>query len=111
MTLRFSSRRFPLALGACYRAPWRLPGPDSHRLANTSLHEIASSLTTTSSHGAPFSGHAGFQLAPRDQADRDQRVASTQNALGDVAFAAAWAEGRAMALEQVIEYALAASDE
>jgi hypothetical protein len=40
-TLRFSPRRFPLALGACYRAPWRLPGPDLHRLVNTSLHEIA----------------------------------------------------------------------
>jgi hypothetical protein len=31
-------RRFRLALGACYRAPWRLPGPDLHRLANTNLH-------------------------------------------------------------------------
>jgi len=57
-TLRFSAKRFPLALGVCYRAPWRLPGPDFHRLANTSLHEIASSLNITSFQSVPFSGHA-----------------------------------------------------
>jgi hypothetical protein len=57
-TLRFSTRRFPLALGVCYRAPWRLPGPDFHRLVNTSLHETASSLSITSYQSGPFSGHA-----------------------------------------------------
>jgi hypothetical protein len=31
---------------------------------------------------------------------------SAQAALGDTAFASAWAEGRAMTLEQAIEYAL-----
>ncbi len=44
---------------------------------------------------------------PPFQADHDQRVASTRAALGDTAFASAWAEGRAMTLEQAIEYALA----
>jgi len=44
--------------------------------------------------------------APSDQADHDQRVASARAALGDANFAAAWAEGRAMTLEQAIEYAL-----
>ena len=43
LTLRFSAKRFPFTLGACYRAPWRLPGPDSHRLVNTNLHVSASS--------------------------------------------------------------------
>jgi predicted ATPase/Tfp pilus assembly protein PilF len=48
--------------------------------------------------------------APSDQADHDQRVASTRAALGDAVFAPAWAEGRAMTLEQAIEYALNAPD-
>ena len=47
LTLRFSARRFHPTLGVCYRAPWCLPGPDSHRLVNTSLHEIAFSLAIT----------------------------------------------------------------
>jgi predicted ATPase/class 3 adenylate cyclase/Tfp pilus assembly protein PilF len=46
--------------------------------------------------------------APSDQADHDQRVTSARAALGDAVFAAALAEGRAMTLEQAIEYALAA---
>jgi predicted ATPase/class 3 adenylate cyclase/Tfp pilus assembly protein PilF len=44
--------------------------------------------------------------APSDQADHDQRVASVRAALRDANFKAAWAEGRAMTLEQAIEYAL-----
>ena len=30
-------RAFPPTPAVCYRAPWRLPGPDSHRLATTSF--------------------------------------------------------------------------
>jgi len=37
LTLHFDVGRFPPAPAACYRAPWRLPGPDSHRLATTSF--------------------------------------------------------------------------
>ena len=48
----------------------------------------------------------GRQPVWAEQADHDQRVASTRDALGDPVFAAAWAEGRAMTLEQAIEYAL-----
>ena len=33
----FDPARFPTKPPACYRAPWRLPGPDFHRLATTSL--------------------------------------------------------------------------
>ena len=36
-TLRFDAGRFPPTPAACYRASWQLPGPDSHRLADTSL--------------------------------------------------------------------------
>ena len=36
----------------------------------------------------------------------ERTVAEGRAALGEAAFAAAWAEGRAMALEQAVEYAL-----
>src|SRR5438874_10224173 len=36
-TLGFDAGRFPPTPPACYRAPWRLPGRDSHPLAVTSL--------------------------------------------------------------------------
>jgi non-specific serine/threonine protein kinase len=41
-----------------------------------------------------------------DRSDHDRYVISTRVGLGEVAFAATWAEGRAMTLEQAIEYAL-----
>jgi hypothetical protein len=36
-TPRFDAGRFPPTPAACYQAPWRLPGPDFHRLADTRL--------------------------------------------------------------------------
>ncbi len=50
----------------------------------------------------------GVRRSPRIKVRYDDCVASTRAALGDAAFTAAWAEGRAMMLEQAIEYALAA---
>jgi non-specific serine/threonine protein kinase len=44
---------------------------------------------------------------PVDQASHDQWVVPTRAALGDTPFAATWAEGRALTLEQAVEYALA----
>jgi len=49
----------------------------------------------------------GHQPAAQDQADYNGRLAATQSRLGVIAFEAAWAEGRAMTLEQAIKYALA----
>jgi hypothetical protein len=46
LTLHFDAGRFPPTPAACYRAPWRLPGPDSHRLATTSLR--TSQITSSS---------------------------------------------------------------
>jgi hypothetical protein len=46
VTLHFDAGRFPPAPAACYRAPWRLPGPDSHRLATTSFR--TSQITSSS---------------------------------------------------------------
>jgi hypothetical protein len=49
----------------------------------------------------------GAPLLPADRAERERSVAAVRTALGQEAFAAAWAEGRAMALERAIAYALA----
>jgi non-specific serine/threonine protein kinase len=48
----------------------------------------------------------GLHRAPPDQVDHNRHVASTRSALGEAAFAAAWAEGRMMTLEEVSEYAI-----
>jgi hypothetical protein len=48
----------------------------------------------------------GGGLAAADQAEHDRYVALARDQLDEAAFAAAWAEGRAMAMEQAIAYAL-----
>jgi predicted ATPase/class 3 adenylate cyclase len=48
----------------------------------------------------------GYRLSPPDQISHDERVTRTCTALGNAALAGAWAEGRAMSLEQAIEHAL-----
>jgi hypothetical protein len=52
-------------------------------------------------------GAMGTPLAPGDRAEHDRSVAAARAALGENAFAAAWAEGRAMDLDQAIADALA----
>ncbi len=49
----------------------------------------------------------GHRFGPPERGDHDQRVASGRAALRDATFVAALAEGRALTLEQAIEYALA----
>jgi non-specific serine/threonine protein kinase len=49
----------------------------------------------------------GERYEPVDQDSLNQRVAPVHVALGDTAFTAAWDEGRAMTMEQAVEYALA----
>ncbi len=51
-----------------------------------------------------------FQLAPGHSALYEHYVTQTQGLLDAAAFDAAWAEGRAMTLEQAIDFALAADD-
>ncbi len=51
----------------------------------------------------------GIPLPPSDRAEYDRRVSAVAAALGQERLAAVWAEGRAMTLEQVIEYALNAA--
>jgi non-specific serine/threonine protein kinase len=48
----------------------------------------------------------GAPLPPPEQYDHDHQVALSRTGLGNAAFTAFWAEGRAMTLEQAIEYAL-----
>jgi hypothetical protein len=45
LTLGSDAGRFPPTPPACYRASWQLPGPDSHRLADTSLSTWVTSTT------------------------------------------------------------------
>jgi hypothetical protein len=52
VTLGFDPARFQTEPPACYRAPWRLPGPDSHRLATASL-SLDSVPITSNCLGAP----------------------------------------------------------
>lgn len=55
LTLRFDPTRFQTKPAVCYRAPWRLPGPDSHRQATTSMPTGVSDHAKTS-HG--FRAHS-----------------------------------------------------
>jgi predicted ATPase/DNA-binding CsgD family transcriptional regulator len=55
-------------------------------------------------------GKIGGHWYTHDRLEFESRVKAARVALGDAAFAAAWAEGRAMTLEQAIEYALAPTE-
>jgi hypothetical protein len=44
-------------------------------------------------------------LSPIARAENERQVATLRAALGDAAFAAAWAEGRVMTVEQVLAQA------
>jgi hypothetical protein len=48
----------------------------------------------------------GLRRAPSESADYERELTALQAALDKEAFAAAWAQGQAMTLEQAIEYAL-----
>jgi hypothetical protein len=48
----------------------------------------------------------GAPLPPAERSEHDRSVAAARAALGDEAFAAAWAEGRTMTFERAIAYAL-----
>ena len=52
----------------------------------------------------------GTILSPTENEDEKREIASVQEKLGDDAFALAWEQGRAMTMEQAIEYALKESE-
>ena len=52
---------------------------------------------------------AAGAMPPNEQERYDRRVAAAREDLGNDAFSAAWADGRAMSMQQAIDYAL--SDE
>ena len=47
-----------------------------------------------------------YQHSPEEEAWREPYLATTRSRLGEALWQAAWAEGRAMSMEQAIEYAL-----
>jgi hypothetical protein len=50
----------------------------------------------------------GSLLPPAEQEEMDERVSSGRMALGEEAFASAWDAGRAMTLDEAVEYGLSA---
>jgi len=75
LTLRFSTGRFPPALAACYRASWQLPGPDFHRLADTSLRVDHLNVTTSwSSLCTHAAGHTKLRLGHLPEAAERERA-------------------------------------
>jgi hypothetical protein len=48
----------------------------------------------------------GAPLPPAERAEHDRSVAAVRTTLGEEAFAAAWAEGRAMSRDQAVAFAL-----
>jgi hypothetical protein len=52
----------------------------------------------------------GYRPLVEERSDRNRCIATARVGLGEAAFAAAWAEGRAMTLERAIEDALAAGE-
>jgi hypothetical protein len=50
---------------------------------------------------------SGYAFLFADSAGAEEDLAAARRALGEAAFVAAWAEGRAMTVEQALEYALA----
>jgi hypothetical protein len=56
--------------------------------------------------GGGAEGSAWYSFSPGDLADYEQDIAEARAAIGEEAFAAAWEQGRAMSLEQVVAYAL-----
>jgi hypothetical protein len=55
---------------------------------------------------AALRGAMGAPLPPADRAKHQRQVASTRAALGEEVVAAAWAEGRALPLEEAVASAL-----
>src|SRR5207244_1410082 len=56
--------------------------------------------------GKACTGTPGARPPVADATEYERTVAEGRAALGEAAFVAAWAEGRAMSLEQALEYAL-----
>jgi hypothetical protein len=75
----------------------------AHREAQRAAQLYAAAAALREALGAP--------VAPADRADHERRVAAVRACLGEEGFAASWAEGRAMGLEEAIASALQAGGE
>ena len=60
---------------------------------------------------ATLRGPVGSVIDPADQPEYDRITTDLQKGLGQEAFEAAWADGKAMPLENIIEYALSKPEE
>src|SRR5664280_3764879 len=76
-TLRFDAGRFPPTPAVCYRASWQLPGPDSHRLADTSLRVDYLNATTSKGDITSRTHAAGHTKLPLGLPDAAEAGAAT----------------------------------
>jgi predicted ATPase/class 3 adenylate cyclase len=75
-------------------------------LAATSAESNPQWAVKLYSAAAALMSAANIRLEPVTRRDVDHYMAVAKERLGDAGFSAAWAEGRAMTLEQAVEYAL-----
>jgi predicted ATPase/DNA-binding CsgD family transcriptional regulator len=60
--------------------------------------------------GQSFHVASVFEMVPLDRAEFDRHISVAREQLGEAAFEAAQAKGRAMTMEQAVDYALAGTD-
>jgi tetratricopeptide (TPR) repeat protein len=94
------------------RLAWQTRRPRTIAYVLETLAEVASAERCASAAASLYGAAAALResasvaIQPDDSADYDRAVAEVRTALGEDAFAAAWAAGAAMELEEVIACAI-----
>lgn len=93
------SLRIARSLGLRWGIAWSLE--DAARLA--ALQGLPGRALRLAGCAASLRRRIGMPLPPRERAEFDATLVPSRHALGETASAAAWAEGEAMAVEQVVD--------
>ena len=80
------------------------------RLAATTRRKQPKAAACLYATAAALRDAIGAPLPPSARVDVDHDVAATERVVGKEAFAAAWAQGRSMTLEQAVEWTMALPD-
>ena len=88
------------ALALARGQPQPSQGPDESRFRHARRGTVLLAAADALAKARGF--RQGFRLFLRDQAEFDHWLATAHAQLDDAVFAAAWAEGQAMTLEQAI---------
>jgi len=100
--LEESLRLWSTQVGTRWGIAWRLEGFAGLAAKEGQPERAARLFGAAKAMLDAFSAH----LDPIDRLGYDKNVTSIREQLGDAAFGKAWAEGRAMTMEQAIAYAL-----